>query len=42
MLNIMHHQNYGVLWTLSESRQVWDIEARIEFIASGGPANNLL
>jgi hypothetical protein len=37
-LSIMRHQDYGVPWTPSESRQVWDIEARIEFIASGGPA----
>ena len=37
-LSIMRHQDYGVPWTPGESRQVWDIEARIEFIASGGPA----
>ncbi|MFT4766568.1 MAG: hypothetical protein ACI9OH_003697, partial [Oleispira sp.] len=37
-LSIMRHQDYGVAWTPSESRQVWDIEARIEFVASGGPA----
>ncbi len=37
-LSVMRHQDYGVPWTPSESRQVWDIEARIEFIASGGPA----
>lgn len=37
-LSIMRHQDYGVPWTPSESRQVWDIEARIEFLASGGPA----
>ena len=36
-LSIMRHQDYGVPWTPGESRQVWDIEARIEFVASGRP-----
>jgi hypothetical protein len=36
-LSTLRHQDYGVPWTPSESRQVWDIEARIEFTASGGP-----
>ena len=29
-LSIMRHQDYGVPWTPGESRQVWDVEARIE------------
>jgi hypothetical protein len=37
-LSTLRHQDYGVPWTPNESRQVWDIEARIEFMASGGPA----
>lgn len=36
-LSVMRHQDYGVPWTPSESKQVWDIEARVEFTASGGP-----
>ena len=34
-LSVMRHQDYGVPWGPGDSRQVWDIEARIEFIASG-------
>ncbi len=34
-LSIFRHQTYGVPWTPGESRQVWDIEARIEFLATG-------
>lgn len=37
-LSMMRHQDYGVPWTPSETRQVWDVEARIEFVATGGPA----
>ncbi|MCF7354571.1 inactive transglutaminase family protein [Vibrio sp. CK2-1] len=37
-LSVMRHQDYGVPWGPGESRQVWDIEARVEFTASGGPA----
>ncbi|MGO2508033.1 MAG: inactive transglutaminase family protein [Vibrio hibernica] len=36
-LSIMRHENYGVPWTPGETRQVWDVEARVEFIASDGP-----
>jgi hypothetical protein len=36
-LNILRYNNYSVPWTPNESRQVWDIEARIEFVASDGP-----
>ena len=36
-LSIMRHQDYGVPWTPGDSRQIWDIEARVEFVASGGP-----
>lgn len=32
-LSVMRHQSYGVPWTPGETRQVWDIEARIEFNA---------
>ncbi|CAH0526345.1 inactive transglutaminase family protein [Vibrio hippocampi] len=34
-LSVIRHQTYGVPWTPGESRQVWDIEARIEFKATG-------
>ncbi len=37
-LNVMRHDNYGVPWTPGEKRQVWDIEARIEFSGMGEPA----
>lgn len=37
-LSIMRHQNYGVPWVPGEQRQIWDIEARIEFSGSGEPA----
>ncbi|WP_413478032.1 inactive transglutaminase family protein [Vibrio hibernica] len=36
-LSVMRHQDYGVPWTPGETRQVWDVEARVEFIASDGP-----
>ena len=36
-LSVIRNQDYGVPWTPSESRQVWDVEARIEFLAVGGP-----
>ena len=35
-LSVFRHQNYGVPWTPGETRQVWDVEARIEFSANGG------
>ncbi len=36
-LSLFRHQSYGVPWTPGETRQVWDIEARIEFNAQGSP-----
>ncbi|WP_282177013.1 inactive transglutaminase family protein [Vibrio nereis] len=36
-LSIFRHQTYGVPWTPGETRQVWDIEARVEFNAQGKP-----
>ena len=32
-LSVFRHQTYGVPWTPGETRQVWDIEARVEFTA---------
>ncbi|WED22757.1 inactive transglutaminase family protein [Vibrio sp. JC009] len=32
------HNTYGVPWTPGEKRQVWDIEARVEFNGTGAPA----
>ncbi|KFK48083.1 gonadoliberin III, partial [Vibrio vulnificus] len=32
---MFRNQTYGVPWTPGESRQIWDIEARFEFNASG-------
>ena len=37
-LSMFRHQTYGVPWTPGETRQVWDIEARIEFNAQAKPA----
>ena len=37
-LSVMRHQSYGVPWTPGETRQFWDVEARIEFIAQGKEA----
>lgn len=34
-LSVFRHENYGVPWTPGETRQVWDVEARIEFNANG-------
>ncbi|MBF9000758.1 inactive transglutaminase family protein [Vibrio nitrifigilis] len=36
-LSVMRHQQYGVPWTPGETRQVWDLEARIEFYANDKP-----
>ncbi|WPC72249.1 inactive transglutaminase family protein [Vibrio porteresiae] len=36
-LTVMRHQQYGVPWTPGETRQVWDLEARIEFYAMDKP-----
>ncbi|MBY6197412.1 inactive transglutaminase family protein [Vibrio hangzhouensis] len=37
-LSVLRHETYGVPWTPGETRQVWDIEARVEFNAIGKPA----
>ncbi len=37
ILSLFRHQNYGVPWTPGETRQVWDIEARIEFNGQNKP-----
>jgi len=37
-LSIFRHTTYGVPWTPGETRQVWDIEARVEFNATGKEA----
>ncbi|MGD8109023.1 inactive transglutaminase family protein [Vibrio sp. TRT 21S02] len=36
-LSMFRHQNYGVPWTPGEARQIWDIEARVEFYGQGKP-----
>ncbi|ANU35935.1 inactive transglutaminase family protein [Vibrio scophthalmi] len=36
-LSIFRHQSYGVPWTPGETRQVWDIEARVQFDAENKP-----
>ncbi|MEM0912834.1 MAG: UUP1 family membrane protein, partial [Pseudomonadota bacterium] len=35
-MSITRHETYGVPWIPGETRQIWDIEARIEFTARGG------
>lgn len=37
-LSVVRHQTYGVPWTPGETRQIWDIEARVEFNALGKEA----
>ncbi|MFA0568894.1 MAG: inactive transglutaminase family protein [Vibrio gallaecicus] len=37
-LSIFRHTTYGVPWTPGETRQVWDVEARVEFNATGKEA----
>jgi hypothetical protein len=37
-LSMFRHTTYGVPWTPGETRQVWDVEARIEFNAVGKEA----
>jgi len=37
-LSIFRHTTYGVPWTPGETRQVWDVEARVEFNAVGKEA----
>ncbi|PMH44952.1 gonadoliberin III [Vibrio sp. 10N.286.49.B3] len=34
-LSMLRHENYGVPWTPGETKQVWDIEARVELNALG-------
>ncbi|TRY32971.1 inactive transglutaminase family protein [Aliiglaciecola sp. M165] len=34
-MSIIRHQTYNVPWVPGETRQIWDIEARIEFTARG-------
>ncbi len=36
VMSIVRHQTYGVPWIPGETRQIWDIEATIEFTARGG------
>lgn len=36
VMSIVRHETYGVPWVPGETRQIWDIEARIEFRARGG------
>lgn len=36
-LSIFRHESYGVPWTPGETRQIWDIEARVQFDAEGKP-----
>lgn len=36
-LSMFRHENYGVPWTPGETRQIWDIEAKIEFVGLGKP-----
>ena len=36
-LSILRHDSYGVPWTPGESRELWDIEARVELVAQGEP-----
>lgn len=38
VMSISRHQTYGVPWTPGETREVWDVEARIEFSAQDKPA----
>ena len=35
LMSVIRHQTYGVPWFPGESRQIWDIEARVEFVANG-------
>ncbi|APE32230.1 gonadoliberin III [Halomonas aestuarii] len=37
-LSIHRHVQFEVPWTPGEQRQVWDIEAQVNFVADGGPA----
>ncbi|MFA0193229.1 inactive transglutaminase family protein [Vibrio artabrorum] len=37
-LSIFRHMTYGVPWTPGETKQIWDVEARVEFNAVGKEA----
>ncbi|MDR5858704.1 gonadoliberin III [Halomonas eurihalina] len=37
-LSIHRHVQFEVPWTPGEQRQVWEIEAQVNFVAEGGPA----
>ncbi|CBV42481.1 inactive transglutaminase family protein [Halomonas elongata] len=37
-LSIHRHVQFEVPWTPGEQRQVWEIEAQVNFLADGGPA----
>lgn len=39
LLSVFRHQHYGVPWLPGESRQVWDVEARVEFSALDKPVS---
>ncbi|WP_261817195.1 inactive transglutaminase family protein [Vibrio gallicus] len=36
-LMYMRHDSYGVPWTPGDSRELWDVEARVELVAQGEP-----
>ncbi|USD64339.1 inactive transglutaminase family protein [Vibrio sp. SCSIO 43136] len=36
-LSVLRHNDYGVPWTPGETRQIWDVEARVEFTAQNKP-----
>ncbi|MGL5335348.1 MAG: UUP1 family membrane protein, partial [Enterovibrio sp.] len=36
-MTVYRHQVYGVPWAADQSKQVWEIEARVEFEATGQP-----
>lgn len=36
-LSVFRHYTYGVPWTPGETKQVWDVEARIQFYAKSQP-----
>jgi hypothetical protein len=37
-LSVFRHNQYGVPWTPGETRQIWEVEARIQFNGVGKPA----
>lgn len=36
-MTVYRHQVYGVPWTAGQKHQVWEVEARVEFLANGLP-----